>query len=113
MRIISTERGYFHEMRIISTERGYFREIWIYTQNVDNIHGTWIFPQNADNIHGMWIFPRNVDISTIISTTRMKDRNLTYNLTPQLYSLHGGSLADLTITIGRFPQEWKINHINQ
>ena len=25
--IISTERGYFHEMQIISTERGYFHEM--------------------------------------------------------------------------------------
>ena len=52
---------------------------WIFPQNVDNIHGTWIFPWNADNIQGMWIFPQNADISTIISTTRMKYRNLTHN----------------------------------
>ena len=87
--------------------------MWIFPQNADTIHEIRIYPLNVDNIHGKWIFSQNADISTIISTTRMKDRNLTYNLTPQLYSLHGGSLADLTITIGRFPQEWKINHINQ
>ena len=49
----------------------------------------WIFPLNVDNILGTWIFPRNVVVSTIIFMTRIKERNLTHNLTPHLYSLHG------------------------
>ena len=51
---------------------------WIYPRNADSIHITLIFPQNADNIHGTWIFSRNADISTIISMTRMNNRNLTH-----------------------------------
>ena len=64
-------------------------DIWIYTQNTDNIHRTWIFPRNADNIHRTWISTQNADISTLISTARMKKRNLSHNLTPHLYLLHG------------------------
>ena len=74
--------------------------MWIFTQNEDNIHGvqtyprnadnihlTWIFPKNADNIHRTWIFPWNADISTIISTTRMKWFNLTHNFIAHPYLL--------------------------
>ena len=45
------------------------------------------FPKNADNIHRTWIFPQNADISTILSTTRTKLRNLTHNFIIHLYLL--------------------------
>ena len=64
---------------------------WIFSQNTDNHHKIWIYTQNADNIHETWIFPQNVDISAIISTTRMKERNLSHNLPLHLYSKFVGA----------------------
>ena len=84
MRIISTEYGYIHEISIISTERGYFQKMQIISTKYEYIHEMRIIYTE----HGTWILPRYADVSMIISTTRMKEHNLTHNLTPHLYMLH-------------------------
>ena len=87
MRIYPLSAYNIHGTCIFPQNEDIIQGIHIHTQNADNIHRMWIFPQNADNIHGTWIFPQNADISMIISTTRIKQRNITHNFITHIYPL--------------------------
>ena len=84
LRIISLERGYFHEMWIISTEYKYRHKNCIISTESEYFHEM------------MWILSQNADISMLISMTRTKERNISHSLNPYRYLLQ--SFCDVSET---------------